>query len=125
MGSRVLVCGGRHYDDKTRLWKSLDDLREKRGPFDCLIHGDASGADKLAKGWAESRRVLYASFPAKWVKYGVAAGAIRNQQMINEGKPDFVVAFPGGKGTRDMVRRAKAFGLEVIEIPTELDVDDA
>lgn len=44
---------------------------------------------------------------------GKAAGPIRNQRMLDEGKPDLVVAFPGGRGTADMVRRAKAAGVPV------------
>jgi len=53
---------------------------------------------------------------AKWSKHGRAAGPIRNQEMIDECKPDLVVAFPGGRGTADMVRRAKAAGIRVIEV---------
>ncbi len=52
-------------------------------------------------------------------KYGKSAGSIRNQQMIDEGKPDLVVAFPGGFGTKDMVRRAKKHNIEVIIIDRE------
>jgi predicted polyphosphate/ATP-dependent NAD kinase len=37
---------------------------------------------------------------------GKAAGIIRNQRMLDEGKPDLVIAFQGGDGTADMVRRA-------------------
>jgi len=33
--------------------------------------------------------------------------------MIDEGKPDLVLAFPGGRGTDDMVRRAEKAGIEV------------
>lgn len=32
-------------------------------------------------------------FPAKWNEHGKAAGPIRNQQMLTEGKPDVVFAF--------------------------------
>jgi hypothetical protein len=32
-----------------------------------------------------------------------------------EWRPDLLVAFAGGKGTADMVRRARAAGVEVIE----------
>jgi hypothetical protein len=34
--------------------------------------------------------------------------------MLDEGKPDLVVACPGGRGTADMVRRTKAAGIELI-----------
>ena len=36
--------------------------------------------------------------------------------MLDEGKPDLVIAFPGGKGTADMARRAREAGIEVIEV---------
>lgn len=52
-------------------------------------------------------------FKADWDKHGKAAGPIRNQQMLDEGKPDLVLAFAGGKGTDDMCRRARAAGVEV------------
>ena len=49
--------------------------------------------------------------PADWTKHGKAAGPIRNQKMLDE-CPDLVVAFPGGKGTADMVRRAMKAGID-------------
>jgi Lhr-like helicase len=36
--------------------------------------------------------------------------------MIDEGKPDLVIAFPGGRGTADMVGRARKAGIRVVEI---------
>ncbi len=59
------------------------------------------------------------AIPADWDKFGKGAGPIRNQQMIDEGKPDLVVAFPGGTGTADMVKRAKKHGIEVIEVKND------
>jgi hypothetical protein len=54
-------------------------------------------------------------FYADWDKHGRAAGPIRNQQMLDEGKPDLVVAFllPQGSGTLDMIRRTEKAGIEV------------
>lgn len=68
--------------------------------------------------WAQSRSIkeTYA-FPADWKRYGRGAGPVRNQQMIEEGGADGCIAFPGGRGTADMVRRAKNAGLDVIEVP--------
>jgi hypothetical protein len=48
---------------------------------------------------------------ADWEKLGRSAGPIRNQAMLDEGRPDLVVAFPGHHGTADMVRRARAAGV--------------
>jgi hypothetical protein len=110
---RVLVCGGRGFDDVARVFWALDEL----GPVSALIHGCARGADTLAARWAVSRGVEEHRFPANWSRDGKAAGPIRNAQMLREGKPDLVVAFPGGRGTADMVAKAKAAGVHVIEVP--------
>jgi hypothetical protein len=52
-------------------------------------------------------------YPADWARHGNAAGLVRNQQMLDDGKPDLAVAFPGGKGTADMVRRARKAGIPI------------
>lgn len=49
-----------------------------------------------------------------WKDHGKAAGPIRNQLMLDDFKPDLVVAFPGGKGTADMVKKAQDAGVTVI-----------
>lgn len=36
--------------------------------------------------------------------------------MLDEEHIDLVVAFPGGRGTADMVRRARLNNIEVIEV---------
>jgi hypothetical protein len=108
---RVLVCGGRDFADAPRLWRILDALHTNQ-PFACIIHGAARGADSIAGQWAKARQVPCQAFPADWKKHGRAAGIIRNQQMLAEGQPTFVIAFDGGRGTADMLRRAKAADLE-------------
>lgn len=82
-----------------------------------VIEGDARGADRLAGEWAEEQGEQPLRFPADWEKYGRAAGPIRNQQMLDEGRPDLVLAFSRditkSKGTKDMVTRAHKAGLPV------------
>jgi hypothetical protein len=113
---RVLVCGGRAYDDIERLYGVLDRLHA-RTPITCIIEGGATGADYLAYRWSAMRHLdQHAKFKADWTLHGKSAGPKRNQKMIDEGKPDLVVAFPGGRGTADMIRRAKAAGITVHEI---------
>jgi len=36
--------------------------------------------------------------------------------MLDEGRPTLVVEFPGGRGTADLIRRARSAGVEVIEV---------
>ena len=111
----VLVCGGRDYADAATLARVLDALHAEQGPIVEIIHGAARGADTLAAGWARSRGIPIAAYPADWKRHPRAAGPIRNQQMLAEGRPDLVVAFAGGAGTADMVRRSRAANVRVIE----------
>ncbi len=118
---KVLVCGGRDFRNERRLVHELDSILNTIG-IELLIHGDAPGADRMAGRWAQRRGITVRAFPANWFPNGKdggrddKAGFKRNQQMLDEGKPDFVVAFPGFAGTNDMMERAKAAGLRVIEV---------
>lgn len=53
---------------------------------------------------------------ADWEDLGRKAGPIRNQRMLDDGRPELVVAFPGGPGTAHMCRIAREAGVEVIEV---------
>ena len=110
---RVLVCGGRDYTDQRAVWDALDALHAKN-PITLMIEGGATGADTLGYEWAVARGVLGVTFQADWKKYGRAAGPIRNTLMLTEGKPDLVIAFPGGRGTANMIEQAKQAGVVVL-----------
>ena len=110
---RVLVTGGRHYNDARKVQQVLDAL-EPRPTF--VIQGSALGADMLARGWAKLNGIAVLDYPANWKVYGRGAGPIRNQDMLTFGQPDLVVAFPGGRGTADMVRRAVRAGVPIREV---------
>lgn len=118
---RILVCGGRNYTDRNHVWNTLCEIDAARGPITCIIHGAATETDTEAMYWAQTerineRKILHAPFVADWRQYGNAARAIRNARMIENGRPDLVVAFPGGKGTADCVRQARTAGIEVMEV---------
>lgn len=112
---RVLVAGSRFYSNKDRLDEVLDHLHSHLG-FTILIHGGAKGADLLAGRWAIDHSIPVKCYLANWSKYGRSAGPIRNRQMLADSKPDLVVAFHGGAGTADMVRRAKLAGIPVHQV---------
>lgn len=115
MPQTVLVCGGRDYDNQKTLFRTLDQVHAINS-IALLIHGGANGADALAGAWARERGVPYKVYAAYWKRDGKVAGPIRNQRMLVEGEPDLVVAFPGGRGTADMLRRAKAADVLVLMI---------
>lgn len=129
---KVLVCGGRNYADKAKVFQVLDYLHLNRSPITLIIHGCATGADSLGKEWADARGVEPDGFPALWsdltardaviryrkdgTAYNANAGPTRNTKMLREGKPDCVVAFPGGSGTQNMIDQARAAGVRVFEV---------
>lgn len=111
----VLVCGGRDYEDRQSLFMVLD-AAHSANPIKLLVHGGASGADDLAGRWARHVGVAWKSYPAYWKSEGKSAGPKRNQRMLDEAKPHIVIAFPGGSGTADMIRKAEKAGVPVVRV---------
>ena len=118
---RVLVCGGRAFENYSLLHRVLCGVREEHNEF-TLLHGGATGADRMAGRWAEHVGVPVVVFEAEWRKYGPSAEPIRDTRMLNVGKPDLVVAFPGATGTTDMVKLARKAGVEIMEVSERHEV---
>ena len=116
---RILVCGDRKWTDE---WAIRRELWRRMESEPTIIHGAARGADSIAGEIAGRLGLAVLAFPAQWEKYGKAAGPIRNKQMLDEGKPNLVLAFhknlAASKGTADMVRQARKRGIPV-EVFTE------
>ena len=111
---RVIVCGGRDFGSPAQVWRALDALHLKM-PITELMQGGATGADQFAREWAATKPGIKRYVcKAEWDAHGRAAGPMRNQRMI-EWKPEVVMAFPGGRGTADMVRRADSAGITVLD----------
>ena len=139
---RVLICGGRKFNDWEFFRDTLEKIALKRFPRSepdqygnflyevIIISGGAKGADQMAIDWAIVNWCPFEEYKADWDDmskpcfpkmkgtkvYNALAGLKRNQRMIDEGKPDLVIAFPGGNGTKDMISRANKSGIEVIEV---------
>ena len=119
---KVLVCGGRDFINVPLLWCKLDEIHADR-QFRWLIEGASDevtgpyvGADYWAHQWALARGITTIRCPADWETHGKAAGPIRNAFMLSEHQPDLVVTFSGARGTADMKKRARAAGIEVLEV---------
>jgi len=120
---KILVCGGREFDDFNLLDKTLDEyLWDVNEGWPIWITGGAKGADFLTRVWVKMRftpskwKDFYREYKADWKAHGKVAGFIRNQQMLDEEKPNLVIAFPGGKGTANMVKLAREAGVKVVEV---------
>lgn len=102
---KIITCGGRAYNDNSCVRSTMDELL-KRYRVEQVANGAATGADELVRRWCADRGISYMGYPANWLKYGPAAGPIRNKEMLASVEPDLVIAFPGGKGTAHMVKIA-------------------
>lgn len=114
----VIVTGGRDYANRDRVYTVLDSI----GP-DLVIEGGATGADQLAREWADERGVHHAIVPALWKKFDRAAGPMRNGVMVEilkalekAGRECIVCAFPGNRGTASCVSIATDAGLYVKQV---------
>lgn len=107
---KVLVCGSRDWNRPTWIGRRLANL--PRGSE--IIHGDARGADILAKLYAHALGIPETAFPADWRGKGRAAGIIRNLEMLDQ-KPDLVIAFQvgGSRGTQHTIDEARRRGIPV------------
>ena len=114
MTYKVLVCGGRDFKGRKRVYDVLDKWHAEQA-FTHVIHGGAPGADSIAGQWAALRGVQEVKCAANWQHFGNSAGPVRNRRML-ELEPNLVIAFPGGRGTANMVKTAKEANVMVIEI---------
>lgn len=112
---RVLICGSRDWP----YCDQIDALIQTFSADTVIIHGAGRGADLCAAYHARERGLVVLSFPADWDKDGKAAGPLRNQRMLDEGKPNIVIAFRRAglsPGTDDMIARAQKAMLPVLVI---------
>lgn len=107
---KVLICGSRHFNDYELARRIFDSLS-----ISAIIHGAARGADSLGERYAKENNIPCSSYPALWDKYGKRAGFIRNQRMLEEGRPDLVVAFltADSRGTKHMIKISEEANIPV------------
>jgi len=120
---RVLICGDREWNNYARILACVRKANQTER-IDVVIEGECRGADKMGRRAGEEIGLTVENggilpFPAQWEKYktgkGNPAGPIRNQQMLDEGKPTECWAFhndiTNSRGTADMVERARKAGI--------------
>lgn len=114
---RILVCGGRYFNNKDTLYQVLDNVVSLVPNYTpIIINGGASGADTLSCFYASDRNIPYEVYVADWETHGRSAGPIRNKEMLTSGNPDVIIAFEGGRGTADMIQQGKKAGVTVYEV---------
>lgn len=114
---RALFCGDREWSDYEMVRSKLAYLREAFPKVE-ICHGDCRGADRIAGTAAQSLSIPVTAYPADWKRHGKGAGPIRNRLMLRYFAPEIVYAFhdnlDASKGTADMVKIARAAGIQVV-----------
>ena len=121
---KVIVTGSRDLVERVLLELALKKCWHWAGAAGeglTVVHGDARGADAMARAWADrtnqiDSRVHQIPYPANWAQLGVAAGAMRNTYMVDSNyDADLCIAFPRatGTGTRDCAAKCEARGIPV------------
>lgn len=110
---RVIVAGGRDFNDYDFLSNTLDKLFSNLHDDVIILCGKARGADALGEKYANDHGYQVDYYPADWDRYGKSAGYLRNLEMARNA--DCLVAFWDGesKGTKHMIEVAYKFGLEI------------
>ena len=114
---KVLVCGSRDWTDAEPIYARLAPLKVEAfmcGEKVTLLHGNAPGADRLARNLGFGLNFDVQHFPADWSRHGKRAGIIRNLAMLDEA-PDLVIAFQIGnsRGTQHTIDEARRRGIPV------------
>jgi hypothetical protein len=115
-GYKLLVSGYREFENYDFFVLTMAEIMRQRGKPSQVLQGECpTGADRLAKRWCIENNVFCVPFPADWSK-GKRGGPERNSVMLD--KADVVCAFvhKKSKGTKDVIKKAKAKRLPLYEV---------
>lgn len=112
MIKRVVVAGSREFNDYDTAKKYINFCicNIKKQYTLVFVSGGCKGADMLGERYAMENGYKIERYPADWVRFGKAAGPMRNRTMAE--KADYVICFWNGKsrGTKSMISYAKELG---------------
>lgn len=101
---KLIIAGGRDFNDYTHLKNSVDNLIKDLGyPEVEIISGMARGADKLGERYALEHGYTVIYKAAQWDIYGKSAGYRRNVEMANVATHVIVFWDKKSKGTKHML----------------------
>lgn len=114
---KLLVSGSRSIIDSTYITGKLNELVVELGGFNhvtIISGGCPTGADRVAKNFAQLNHVEYVECNAEWDKYGKSAGPRRNKTMVEE--CDILLAFwdETSKGTGGTISYARECSKRVV-----------
>jgi hypothetical protein len=111
-GPKIAFTGGLDFNDHRLIWDRLDQARAKH-PGMVLLHGGSpKGAERIASGWADNRKVPQIAFKPDWTKHAKAAPFKRNDAML-AALPIGVLVAPGSGIQANLADKARRLGIPV------------
>ena len=111
-GPKIAFTGGFEFNDHRAIWDRLDKVHAKHPDMVLLHGGSPKGAERIASGWADHRKVPQVAFKPDWTRHAKAAPFKRNDQMLDV-LPIGVIAFPGSGISANLADKAKKLGIPV------------
>lgn len=112
---RVVITGGREFDDAVLFLTVMDTFHAKRN-ITHLVHGGAIGCDKMSAAWAEMNNIRVSEYKPDYDKYPPKVAPLRRNEVMVDTGPKYVIAFPGKNGTRHTLEYALSKGIKVIDM---------
>jgi|CXWL01.1.fsa_nt_gi hypothetical protein len=109
---RLLMSGGRHFEDSVLVEGALSAIH-RRAPITVLIHGGTPGLGAPAESWARRNAVHLVRYPANF-SLGKRGDFERDRFMLEDGRPQALLAFPGGRRTAELCQSARRRGTSII-----------
>ena len=123
---KLIVAGGRDFNDYELLKETLDSLQQEYGNITEVVSGTAKGVDKLGEQYANENKIPIKRFVPDWEGLGKKAGHVRNRQMGDYAKEHngMLAAFwdKHSKGAKGMIDYAKKIGLKSVVVYYNVEV---
>ncbi|MEH6564654.1 MAG: DUF2493 domain-containing protein [Halopseudomonas sp.] len=112
MAVRIIVCGGRNFNDRRAVYRVLDHIHTHRSIRE-IIQGDGpTGADRWAREWAINCGQTLTGYQLGGTKNTRYPEQMRARQMLKD-LPDGLVAFPGHGECIALIAAARAAGVPI------------
>jgi YspA, cpYpsA-related SLOG family len=96
---KVLVCGGRDYDDHATLVSRLEEIHRDRR-IAVIIEGGARGADALARRFGERRAFRFGRFRLTGERMAGLLALSEIARCLRKESPISLLPSPAGKAPR-------------------------
>ncbi len=104
---KLIVAGPRSGPEDPDLIAAAVAASPFSGRVTMLLEGGARGIDRAARLWAEREGVDVATISPDWVRYGRAAGPVRNRAMVGQANGLLLLGNASTRGSKSVLGLAE------------------